>query len=87
MYFSGPILPGPPGKLSSNVTIVNTDNFRLVASLFIGFINLPPPTPPPPSESTHSVAADSENNLVFVPVTNVGVKVFTDRRRSVDENP
>lgn len=27
---------------------------------------------------THSVAADSENNRIFVPVTNVGVKVFTD---------
>jgi hypothetical protein len=28
--------------------------------------------------STHSVAADSENNHIFVPVTGVGVKVYTD---------
>jgi hypothetical protein len=27
---------------------------------------------------THSVAADSENNHIFVPVTDVGVKVFTE---------
>ncbi len=27
---------------------------------------------------THSIAADSENNHIFVPVTNVGVKVFTE---------
>jgi hypothetical protein len=66
------------------VPIVNTDNNNLVATLTVGVIN---PTPPPPSQTTHSVAADNENNLVFVPVSNVGVKVYTDRRRSVDENP
>jgi hypothetical protein len=27
---------------------------------------------------THSIAADSENNHIFIPVTNVGVKVYTD---------
>lgn len=27
---------------------------------------------------THSIAADSENNHIFVPITSVGVKVFTD---------
>ena len=32
-------------------------------------------TPPPP-QFTHSIAADSENNHVFVPVTNLGVLVF-----------
>jgi len=67
-----------------NVPIVNTDNNKLVATLTVGQINL---TPPPPSQTTHSVAADGENNFIFVPVTNVGVKVYTDRRRSVDENP
>jgi hypothetical protein len=66
------------------VPIVNANNFNLVATLTVGVIN---PTPPPPSQTTHSVAADSENNLIFVPVGNAGVKVYTDRRRSVDENP
>jgi hypothetical protein len=27
---------------------------------------------------THSIAADSENNHIFIPVTSVGVKVYTD---------
>ena len=27
---------------------------------------------------THSIAADSENNRIFIPVTSIGVKVFTD---------
>ena len=28
--------------------------------------------------ATHSLAADSENNHIFIPVTNVGVTVYTD---------
>ncbi len=72
------------GLQGVHVPIVNTDNNILVATLTVGQIN---PNPPPPSQTTHSVAADSDNNLVFVPVSNVGVKVYTDRRRSVDENP
>jgi hypothetical protein len=36
-------------------------------------------TPPPPQFS-HSIAADSENNHIFLPVSNVGVLVFTDDR-------
>ena len=36
------------------------------------------PVPPPPAEQfSHSVAADSVSNRVFVPVSNVGVLVFT----------
>ena len=69
------------GFRSINVPILNTDNNRLVTTLVVGQIN---PTPPPPSQTTHSVAADSENNLIFVPVSNAGVKVYTDRRRSAD---
>jgi hypothetical protein len=72
------------GFQAINVPIVDTDTNTLVTTLVVGHINA---TPPPPSQNTHSVAADSENNFIFVPVTNVGVKVFTDRRRSVDENP
>jgi len=71
------------GYQAINVPILNTDNNTLVATLLVGQIN---PMPPPPSQTTHSVAADSENNLIFVPVSNVGVKVFTDRRRSIDED-
>jgi len=66
-----------------SVPILDTDNNNLVTTLVVGQIN---PNPPPPSQTTHSVAADSENNLIFVPVTNVGVKVYTDRRRSIDED-
>jgi len=72
------------GFQAVKVPIVNANNFNLVTTLTVGFIN---PTPPPPSQTTHSVAADSENNLIFVPVGNAGVKVYTDRRRSADENP
>jgi hypothetical protein len=72
------------GFQATKVPIVNTDNNKLVTTLIVGQIN---PMPPPPSQTTHSVAADSENNLIFVPVSNVGVKVYTDRRRSVGENP
>jgi hypothetical protein len=71
------------GFQAVKVPIVNTDNDKLVATLTVGVIN---PTPPPPSQTTHSVAADSENNFIFVPVTNAGVKVYTDRRRSIDED-
>src|SRR5215467_3466862 len=71
------------GFQAIRVPILNTDNNQLVTTLVVGQIN---PTPPPPSQTTHSVAADSENNLIFVPVTNVGVKVYTDRRRSIDED-
>jgi hypothetical protein len=84
VYFGGFTITDAAGNRTSNVPILNTDNNRLVATLLVGRINA---TPPPPSQSTHSVAADSQNNLIFVPVTNVGVKVYTDRRRSIDENP
>jgi hypothetical protein len=34
--------------------------------------------PPIPAGTTHSIAADSENNRIFIPVTGDGVKVYTD---------
>jgi hypothetical protein len=37
-----------------------------------------PNGPPIPAGATHSVAADSENNQIFIPVTGQGVKVYTD---------
>jgi len=35
---------------------------------------------PPPAQFSHSIAADGENNHSFLPVTNLGVLVFTDDR-------
>jgi hypothetical protein len=69
------------GYQAINVPIVNANNFNLITTLVVGRLM------PLPTQTTHSIAADSENNLIFVPVTNVGVKVYTDRRRSIDENP
>jgi hypothetical protein len=63
-----------------SVPILDTDNNQVVNTLVVGQAE------PPPGQTTHSVAADGENNLIFVPVTNVGVKVYTDRRRSIDED-
>jgi hypothetical protein len=37
-----------------------------------------PNGPPIPAGPTHSIAADSENNHIFIPVTNLGVAVYTD---------
>jgi hypothetical protein len=71
------------GFQAVNVPVVDTNDNTLVATLVVGKINA---TPPPPSQTTHSVAVDGENNLVFVPVSNAGVKVYTSRRRSIDED-
>jgi hypothetical protein len=71
------------GFQAINVPVLDTADYTVVATLVVGKIN---PNPPPPSQTTHSVAADGENNLIFVPVTNAGVKVYTARRRSIDED-
>jgi hypothetical protein len=48
-------------------------NYGVIATLpWTGFF-----TPPPPRFS-HSIAADSELNRIFLPVPNVGIMVFTD---------
>src|SRR5262249_38496468 len=69
------------GFQAIKVPVLDTANDTLVDTLVVGQIN---PNPPPPSQTTHSVAADGETNLIFVPVSNVGVKVYTARRRSID---
>jgi hypothetical protein len=56
------------------VPVVDTDTNTLLTTLTVGFAA----TPFPNSHFTHSLAADSENNRIFVPVTHEGVKVFTD---------
>ena len=54
--------------------------FSLLTTLTVGVIE----TAPTPSHTTHSVAADSENNHIFVPVSHEGVKVYTDEQDNDD---
>lgn len=54
--------------------------FSLLTTLTVGVIE----TAPAPSHTTHSVAADSENNHIFVPVSHEGVKVYTDDQDNDD---
>jgi DNA-binding beta-propeller fold protein YncE len=68
VYFAG----GPNFILDPSVPVLDTDTNTLVTVLKVG-------TPPPPLRFTHSVAADSETNRIFVPISGVGVKVYTDR--------
>ena len=59
------------GALFSSPVLSGVPPYRLIDTLqWNGFIA------PPPPQFSHSIAADSENNHVFVPVTNVGVLVF-----------
>jgi predicted RNA-binding Zn-ribbon protein involved in translation (DUF1610 family) len=63
------------GYHSVNVPVVNAlPPFNQIDNLVVGVIN-PSPTP---SHTTHSVAADGENNHIFVPVTHEGVKVYAE---------
>ena len=55
--------------------------FSLLTTLTVGVIE----TPPAPNHTTHSVAADSENNHIFVPVSHEGVKVYTDEQDNGDK--
>lgn len=66
VYFGG----GPNFILDSTVPVLDTETETLVA-----VIKIKDPTNPK-LQFTHSVAADSETNRVFVPVSNVGIKVF-----------
>ena len=68
VYFGG-------GLNRISVPVVSAVNpWSLLTTLTVGLIA----TPPAPNHTTHSVAADSENNHVFVPVSHEGVKVYTD---------
>jgi len=79
VYFGG-------GLDRISVPVLDTDTNALVTTLTVGHIFPLPPPPQPPSQTTHSVAADAERNRIFVPVGNVGVKVYTDRRRDDDRD-
>jgi len=67
VYFAG----GPNFIADPSVPVLDTDTNTVVTVLKVG-------TPPPPLRFTHSVAADSETNRIFVPISGVGVKVYTD---------
>jgi hypothetical protein len=66
VYFGG-------GTDRISVDVVDALRYNVVTVLTVGLIA----TPPAPSHTTHSVAADSELNRIFVPVTHEGVKVYT----------
>jgi hypothetical protein len=60
------------GYQGINVPVINAlSPFNQIANLVVGFVT------PAPSHTTHSVAADSENNRIFVPVSHEGVQVWT----------
>jgi DNA-binding beta-propeller fold protein YncE len=67
VYFAG----GPNFIADPSVPVLDIETDTLVAVIKVG-------TPPPPLRFTHSVAADSETNRIFVPISGVGVKVYTD---------
>ena len=70
MYFAGGL-----NRISVNV-VSALSPFNVITSLTVGLIA----TPPAPTHTTHSVAADSQLNRIFVPVSHEGVKVYTDDR-------
>jgi hypothetical protein len=70
VYFGG-------GTNRISVNAVNAlSPYNLIHTLTVGLIVLPPPNAA--NHTTHSVAADSELNRIFVPVSHEGVKVYTD---------
>jgi DNA-binding beta-propeller fold protein YncE len=73
VYFGG----GPSFIANSTVPVLDIETETLV-----DVITIKDPTNPK-LQFTHSVAADSETNRVFVPVSNVGIKVFA--RGGADE--
>jgi DNA-binding beta-propeller fold protein YncE len=75
VYFAG----GPNFIFDPSVPVLDTDTNTLVAVIKVG-------TPPPPLRFTHSVAADSETNRIFVPISGVGVKVYVDSDEGEDHH-
>lgn len=60
------------------VPVLDVDSDSVVATLTVGDATVTP------AHTTHSVAADSHNNRIFVPVSHEGVKIYTDARQ--DDN-
>ena len=67
VYFGG-------GTNRISVNVVDTDVNLPITTLTVGQILAAPAV----SQTTHSVAADSANNHIFVPVSGAGVQVWTD---------
>jgi len=68
VYFGG-------GLDRISVPVVNAlPPYNVITTLTVGLIAVAPA----PNHTTHSVAADSELNRIFVPVSHEGVKVYTD---------
>jgi hypothetical protein len=68
VYFGG-------GLDRISVNVVNAlSPYDVITTLTVGLIA----TPPAPNHTTHSVAADSQLNRIYVPVSHEGVKVYTD---------
>lgn len=57
-----------------NVFVVDALSYGVITTLPVGLIAVPPA----PNHTTHSVAADSQLNRIYVPVSHEGVKVYTD---------
>jgi hypothetical protein len=58
------------------IPVVDTDTWTLLTTIPVG------QAVPPPVQFTHSVAADSVNNRIFVPVSNAGIKVYHVRKNN-----
>jgi hypothetical protein len=65
VYFGG-------GTDRISVSVVDANSYALLTTLTVGQI-VPAPGV---SQTTHSVAADADNNEVFVPVTHAGIQVW-----------
>jgi hypothetical protein len=70
VYFGGGL-----DRISVNV-VNGLSPYDVITTLTVGLIA----TPPAPNHTTHSVAADSQLDRIFVPVSHEGVKVYTDDR-------
>ena len=67
VYFGG-------GTNRIGISVVDANTYQLLTTMTVGQI-VPAPGV---SQTTHSVAADSTNNQIFVPVTGVGVEVWSN---------
>ena len=70
VYFGGGL-----DRISVNV-VSGLSPYSVITTLTVGLIA----TPPAPNHTTHSVAADSQLNRIYVPVSHEGIKVYTDDR-------
>ncbi len=69
VYFGG-------GTNRIGVSVVDANTYALLTTLTVGQIVASPGV----SQTTHSVAADADNNEVYVPVTGVGIQILAKRR-------